>query len=116
MYLCLSHFSPCLDALRIKGFYPGTCWKVYPGCNSDYSNPWYRRNLRNVAAEETDQKDFEASNLIPDHSLQCASMKLKMHARMSELADKMEGNDACATALRDTQQLECVKYYQETEN
>jgi len=75
-------------------------FQVYPAC---YPN--YRRHLA-----ETDQVEFDLPSLVPDHSLQCASLKLLMHTRMSLLADEIDDdNEACAMALRETQQFECVK-------
>jgi hypothetical protein len=88
--------------LSCRGFYPGTCWYVYPWC-------WpFRRSLRTLQTEPhvepiTDLVD----DLEVDHSVDCAMSIIAAEAKMKALALTIDAG-ACRNALLEKKIYQCV--------
>jgi hypothetical protein len=89
--------------LSCRGFYPGTCWYVYPWCKP------FRRSLRTLQTEPhvepiTDLVD----DLEVDHSIDCAMSIIAAEAKMKALADIIV-TGACRNALLEKKIYQCVR-------
>jgi hypothetical protein len=88
--------------LSCRGFYPGTCWYVYPWC-------WpFRRSLRTLQTEPhvepiTDLVD----DLEVDHSVECAMSIIAAEAKMKALFLTIDAG-ACRNALLEKKIYQCV--------
>jgi len=125
--------SFCYDHCR--GFMPGACHLVYKRCwpskcvmsirsNDETFNPSDHLLMTNsttfrfvahsvisavrrmLSAEE--EAESKMTEVVPDHSLQCAVLQIAEYDKMQWLADQIE-DQACAAALRKIDQFECVK-------